>query len=366
MTAVARWHAVSEGTIVPAPGRPPWPVSGPASAAMASEIQAAVHRIRDHSVTTPVRTVESAGARSMAKLETLQSAGSFKIRGAANRMLTLSDRERAAGVVTASSGNHGIAVARLAAELGLRAVVCVPRDADPVKLGAICAAGAEVWRDSEDFDASARQAVALSERHGLRLIHPFDDLQVIAGHATVGVELAEQVPDAAAVLIPLSGGGLAAGVASALRTAGRDTQLIGVSPERAPAMYHSLLAGAPAPVRERPTLADALSGGLGARNRYSLELVSRLLDEVWLVSEVEIAEAMIWGAESLGTAVEGAGAAALAGLLRPSTWSAGHSGPVVAVVSGGNVDAGTVEHARRAATRTRPVATRHETHPLHH
>jgi threonine dehydratase len=366
MTGLPNWREVSEGRIARAPSHPRWPASASTAAATASEIRAAVQRIRDYCVTTPVRAVEVAGARSVAKLESLQSTGSFKIRGAANRVLTLSDQERAAGVVTASSGNHGIAVARLASQLGVRAVVCVPRHADPVKLCAIRAAGAEILWDTDDFDASAAQAVTLSAQRGLCFIHPFDDLKVIAGHATVGIELAHQVPDAAAVLIPLSGGGLAAGVACALRTAGRSARLIGISPAHAPAMYRSLLTGAPVQVRERPTLAEALSGGLGDRNGHTLQLVSGLLDEVWLVSEDEIADAMIWGAERLGSAVEGAGAAALAGLARPEICSAAESGPVVAVVSGGNVDAGTVAHARRTATRPRLPAAAHETHPLHH
>ncbi|MGH2909434.1 MAG: threonine ammonia-lyase, partial [Solirubrobacteraceae bacterium] len=341
MTTTSCWREVSDRRIVRDLGPWTWPALVPA-AATASEIQAAVQRIRDHTVTTPVRALEVSGARCAAKLESLQSTGSFKIRGAANRMLTLSDRERAAGVVTASSGNHGLAVARLAFELGLRAVVCVPRDADPVKLWAIRDAGAEVHEDNEDFDASERQAVTLAQQRGLCFVHPFDDLKVIAGHATVGVELAAQVPDASAVLIPLSGGGLAAGVASALRAAGRTTRLIGVSPTHAPAMYRSLLAGAPVRVQERPTLAGALSGGLDDGNRYSLGLVSGLMDEVWLVSELEIADAMIWGVESLDTPVEGAGAASLAALALPAARRVGRGGQVVAVVSGGNVDTGTV------------------------
>ena len=332
---------------------------------MAAEIERAVARVRDHRVETPVRALEVGGTRCAAKLEALQRTGSFKIRGAANQMLTLSARERAVGVITASSGNHGVAVAHLAAELGLRAVVCAPHDADPVKLGAIRAAGAEVLDDAADYDTSERQAQALAAQFGLRFIHPFDDLQTIAGHATLAVELAEQIPDATAVLIPLSGGGLAAGVAASLRAAGLRTRLIGVSPSSAPVMYRSLLAGAPVHVDERPTLASALRGGLGDRNRHSFALVQGLLDEVWLVPEEEIAAAMIWGAESLGTTIEGAGAVALAALENPAAAGTAHGGPVVAVVSGGNVDADVVQRARQIVARAQRPESPPEAHPLH-
>lgn len=365
MTNSAGWHEVSAGRIVAAGERRAWPASVPTAASLADEIEAAVARVRDHRIETPVRVLEVGGVRCAAKLEALQRTGSFKIRGAANQMLSLGPSERASGVITASSGNHGVAVAQLAAELGLRAVVCVPHDADPVKLGAIRAARAEVLDDADDYDSSERQAQELSARFGLRFIHPFDDLRTIAGHATLAVELAEQVPEAAAVLIPLSGGGLAAGVAASFRTAGLRMRLIGVSPSSAPVMYRSLLAGAPVHVDERPTIAGALRGGLGDDNRHSFALVHGLLDEVWLISEEEIAAAMIWGAEALGTAIEGAGAVALAALARPAAVSAAGAGPAVAVVSGGNVDADTVQRARRIVARMPQPEPVPETHSLH-
>lgn len=308
-------------------------------------VREAAARIAEHVVHSPVCALDSLDQRFHVKLETLQPTGSFKIRGAANHMLALTDAQRRAGVITASSGNHGVAVAQLAARLGVRAVICVPRDTDTTKLAALSRSGAEIHSESDDYDRSAALADDLAREHGLCLVHPFDDLRVIAGHATIGLELAEQVPDATAVLIPLSGGGLASGVGVALRALAPRARLVGVSAANAPVMYRSLLAGRPVQTREQPTLAGALSGGLGDNNSHSFRLVAALLDEVWLVPEREIAAAMIWGEEGLGMSLEGAAAAALAAL--PGAVSDRPTGceRVVALATGGNVDADTRERA---------------------
>ncbi|MDE3131465.1 MAG: threonine/serine dehydratase [Acidobacteriota bacterium] len=339
LAQTARWRLISPGRIAAPPSRQTPPPHAPTLAL----VRDAAARIADHVVHSPVRALASTDARFLVKLELLQPTGSFKIRGAANHMLALTDAQRTAGVVTASSGNHGIAVAQLAARLGVRAVICVPRDTDASKLTALRRSGAEIRAESADYDASAALADELARERDLCLVHPFDDLRVIAGHATIGLELAEQAPDAAAVLIPLSGGGLASGVASALRALAPHMRLIGVSAANAPVMYRSLLAGRPAQTREQPTLAAALSGGLGDRNRHSFAIVSALLDEVLLVPEREIAAAMVWGEEQLDLPIEGAAAAALAAL--PLTRPPGGE-RVVAIVTGGNVQASTCERAR--------------------
>jgi threonine dehydratase len=340
------WRLISPGRIV-APTRTR---ALPPTAPTLDGVRAAAARIAGHAVTSPVRSLEPLDARFHVKLELVQPTGSFKIRGAANRMLTLSAAEQAAGVVTASSGNHGIAVAHLAAELGIHAVICVPRETDATKLAAVRRSGAELHAESDGYDHSAVIAGQLASERGLCLVHPFDDPRVIDGHGTIGLELAAQVPGAAAVLIPLSGGGLASGVASALRALAPETRLIGISAANAPVMYRSLLAGRPAATPELPTIASALSGGLGARNCHTFALVSALLDEVWLASEREIAAAMVWGEECLGLPIEGASAAALAALRFPATEQLLRGGRVGALATGGNVDQTTRERARALAS----------------
>ncbi|MGH2856175.1 MAG: threonine ammonia-lyase [Solirubrobacteraceae bacterium] len=333
----------------------------PATAAEAghpglAEIEAAAARIAPHAVRTPVVALAVDGLRAVAKVEAVQHTGSFKLRGAASRLLTLDERERRAGVVAASSGNHGRAVAHVAEQLGVPAAICVPRWVDGVKLEAIRASGAEIHMDAETYDDALLVALALAAERGLTFVHPFDDPEVIVGQGTIGLELAEQEPALDALLIPLSGGGLCAGIAAAMRARSPRTRLIGVSARGAAVLHHCLLAGERIDVPERPTIASALSGGLGERNVHSLAMVSALLDEAWLVDEEEIGAAMVWGTAKLGTTIEGGGAVALAPLLRFGAADAfarfaapGEAPRVAAIVSGGNVDDETLARARALA-----------------
>lgn len=256
--------------------------------------------------------------------------------------------------MAASSGNHGLAVASLATQLGVPAVVCVPRTADTVKLEAIRRAGAEVHADSDSYDDAERRAFELAVERGLSFVHPFDDADVISGQATVGLELSEQIPDLGAVLMPMSGGGLAVGMAVALRALVPRIRLIGISVETAPVLYRSLLAGHAVQVGSESALAGALSGGLSDTNTYTLPLANALLDEAWLVSEREIASAMLNSRAELHTAVEGAGAAAIAALSLPQAASLARTGTVAVIVSGGNVDAATLDLAKRLSASRPP------------
>lgn len=318
-----------------------------------AEIEAAAARIAPCTLRTPVEPLGIEGLLALAKVEAAQHTGSFKLRGAASRLLTLDERQRAAGAVAASSGNHGRAVAYFAGELGVPAAICVPASVDSVKLEAIRASGAEIHMEVETYDDAVLVAERLSAERGLTFVHPFDDPEVIAGQGTIGLELTEQEPELDALLIPLSGGGLCAGIAAAARARSPRTALIGVSARNASVLHHCLLAGRAIPVAERPTIASALSGGLGERNVHSLAMVARLLDEAWLVDEAEIARAMVWGAERLGITVEGGGAVALVPLLRPGSATAfarfavpGEMPRVAAIVSGGNVDDAMLARAR--------------------
>jgi len=292
---------------------------------------------------TPVVRVqeleESGGSRIFLKLENLQVTGSFKIRGAANRMLALTPEERARGVVACSSGNHGRAVAQVAGRRGIPAAICVPNWVDPVKREGMERAGARVILSGESYDEAEARAVAMAEREGRVIVQPFDDPWIVAGQGTLGLELLEEVPKLHTVLVPLSGGGLAGGIAYAVKERRPEVRVVGVSAAKARVMYESLKAGHPVSMPEEETLAEALSGGIGLANRYTLPLIRELVDEHVLVDEDGIREAMLYALGSLHLLVEGGGAVALAAVLGKKCHLAaeGDDQGVAVVVSGGNV-----------------------------
>jgi threonine dehydratase len=304
------------------------------------DVSAALARIEGLVNTTAIVSAPWIGDGVGLKLESTQRTGSFKVRGAANALLQLSDEERARGVVAVSSGNHGRAVAFVAKHLGIRATICISSRVPPVKVSAMDELGARVivaGPDQDSADAAARRFV---EDDGLVFIHPFDDPRVIAGQGTIGLEILEQRSDVASVLVPLSGGGLAGGIAAAIAPLRPDVRLVGVSQERGPAMIESIRAGHLVDVVEEDTLADALAGGLGEENHHSFALCRGLLDELVTVTESEIGSAMAALSMRADLVVEGGGAVGVAALMAGRVPSA--AGTVV-VVSGGNVDPGVVD-----------------------
>jgi threonine dehydratase len=293
---------------------------------------------------TPVRRSdwlsEAARVPVWLKLECQQETGSFKIRGAANTILQLDDDERAAGVVAVSSGNHGRAVAYVARSLDVAATICISGRVPEVKVDAMEELGAEVivaGPDQDDADAAARRLVS---EDGLTFVHPFDDPRVIAGQGTIGLEILEQVPDLREVLVPLSGGGLAGGIALAIKDSAPTHRVVGVSQDRGPAMVRTIEAGHLVDVVEEDTLADALAGGLGPENHHSVHLCSTLLDATFLVDEEEIAHAMAFLHREEGLKVEGGGAVGVAAIMS-GRWNP--VGPTILVLSGGNVGDATLE-----------------------
>lgn len=288
------------------------------------------------------------GVGVMLKLETLQETGTFKVRGAANKILSLPEAQRARGVVTASTGNHGRAVSYVARELGIRAVVCISERVPQNKVEALRRSGAELVVEGQSQDKAAERALALQEERGLTMIHPFDDPMVIAGQGTMGLEMLNDAPDLDTVLVPLSGGGLISGVALALKSAVSGLRVIGVSMERSPVMYHSLQAGRPVQMPEEETLADSLLGGIGLENQYTFELVRQLVDDVILVSEEEIARGMAFLLREQRLVVEGAGAVGVAALIANKLPDLGRN--VGVVISGGNVAMDTLLQIARAPT----------------
>jgi len=296
------------------------------------DILAAQRRIEGVVRHTP--TVSSLVVPAELKLECRQETGSFKLRGAANRLLTLTDDERSRGVVAVSSGNHGRAVARVSADLGVDATICLSSRVPAIKVEAIESLGATVvvaGATQDDADAEARWLI---DEEGLTFVHPFDDPMVIAGQGTTGLEILADRPDTRAVVVPMSGGGLISGIAAAVKGIDPSVRVIGVSQDRGPAMYLSIRAGHLVDVVEEDTLADALAGGLGPENHHSFDMCRELVDESLLVTEDQIASAMAALYREDRLVVEGGGAVGVAAIL------AGKIEPIpgmVVVVSGGNV-----------------------------
>jgi threonine dehydratase len=253
-------------------------------------------------------------------------------------LLSLPEAGRRRGVVTVSTGNHGRAVAHVARLLDMRAVVCVPELVLPHKVEAMRSLRAEVRVAGANQDEAEAHAQALAVAEGLTLVSPFDDPAVIAGQGTIGLEILEELPQVDTVIVPLSGGGLMGGIALALKAASPQIQTIGVSMERGPVMVASLRAGRPVQLPEERTLADSLMGGIGLENRYTFALIQRLVDQVALLSETEIAAAMVYALRQEHQVVEGGGAVALGALLHDKVHVTGQR--VSVVVSGGNVEMG--------------------------
>ncbi|MFC1499644.1 threonine/serine dehydratase [Candidatus Zixiibacteriota bacterium] len=279
---------------------------------------------------------DHAGTDVWLKLENLQVTGSFKVRGASARMLALTEEERGRGVVTCSSGNHGRAVAYVAERLGIPATICLPEWVDRVKLDAMRKHGAETVLHGSTYDEAEIRSFEIEKDEGLTYVHAFDDPHVISGQGTIALELLEQLPSVRTVVVPLSGGGLLAGITLALKKHDPSIEVIGVSAERARVMHESILAGRPMEFPEEETVASALSGGIGLENSYTFNLVRDLVDHRLLVDETAVLEAMVYAARDEKIVVEGGGAVGIAALLTGQVKSL--EGDVAVVVSGGNVD----------------------------
>jgi threonine dehydratase len=268
------------------------------------------------------------------KLENLQRTGSFKERGALNKLLTLSQAERERGVVTASAGNHAQGVAFHAAALGIRAQIVMPLATPQIKVAATRGFGADVVLHGSNYDEACEEALRRCVEEGRTFIHHFDDAEIINGQGTIGLELLEQVPDLEAVVIPIGGGGLISGVACALKETNPRIRVIGVEPEKLPSMLRAREAGAPVTLNAEATIADGIA--VRRAGDLTLPLVSRYVDEIVTVDDEEIASAILMLLEHEKTLAEGAGAAALAALLQSKTNL--RSRRTVVLVSGGNID----------------------------
>ena len=281
------------------------------------------------------------GARVLLKLENTQVTGAFKLRGAANKILSLTREERDRGVIAVSSGNHGRAVAYVSGELGVKAIICVPKTVPENKRRAIESLGAELVVQGDNADEAMIYADDLQAQRELTMVHPFDDLDIIAGQGTIGLELFEDFPDLDTVIVPLSGGGLMSGIAFTMKSIMPEIHVVGVSMERGPAMVNSLNAGHVVEIIEEPTLADALAGGLNQDNRYTLPMVQRYVDDTVLVSEEEIAHAMWFCLNQHQMVVEGGAVVGIAALLTKKVIQPGSN--IAVLISGGNVSMETLK-----------------------
>ncbi len=285
-----------------------------------TDIEAARARIGEHVSVTPVYGSHSflrrTGREVLLKAENLQRTGSFKIRGALNMVSTLAAAERAPGVVAASAGNHGQAVAWAAREAGIDAAIFMPQDAPMAKVEPTLNYGAEVVLVGAGFEEALAEAVRRAEETGATFVHAFEDERVIAGQGTIGLELAEQLPDIETLLLPVGGGGLASGISIAMRALRPKVRLVGVQVRRG-----------------GYTIADGIA--VKEPGELTMGILGELLDDLVEVTDEEISEAITLLLERSKLVVEGAGAVGVAALL---TGSAGGTGPVCAVLSGGNID----------------------------
>jgi threonine dehydratase len=303
-----------------------------------ADIEAARKTIGDSVFLSPCAYSETfsrlTGNRIYFKLENLQMTGSFKERGAANKLLSLTAEERARGVVTASAGNHAQGVAYHATRLGIHAKICMPVGTPLIKVSSTRDYGAEVILTGGNFDEAREEAERICQAEELVFVHPFDDDAVIAGQGTIGLELLEQQPDLEAVVVPIGGGGLIGGIGCAVKEKKPAIRVVGVEMARIPSMKAALAAGAPVTLPPAATIGD----GIAVRRcgDRTLPLVTKYVDEIVTVDEEEIANAILRLLEREKTVAEGAGAAPAAALLNRRTSIEGLRTAVV--ISGGNID----------------------------
>ena len=301
------------------------------------DVEDARRRLEGVAVTTPLdrsrALSDRTGGEVFIKCENLQRTGSFKIRGAYNRISRLDHDERAAGVVAASAGNHAQGVALAASLSGAPATVFMPDSAALPKIEATKRYGAEVVLDGKDIGDALTSAMEYADVHGKVLVHPFNHPHIIAGQGTIGCEIVDQLPDVGTVVVPMGGGGLMSGIAAAVKALRPQTRMVGVQANGAAAYPRSLEEGSPVTLPHMSTIADGIA--CNAPGELTLAHVQALVDEVVCVSDDAIAEALVFAAERMKLVLEPAGAAGVAAALaNPSLMRS----PVLVVLSGGNID----------------------------
>ena len=271
------------------------------------------------------------------KLESLQKTGSFKLRGALNKLLSLSDHEKSKGVIAVSTGNHGKGVAYAASLLGVKSTIYMSSMVPEYRKLAIEALGANVEIIGQNSDEADLYARNISEKENITLIHPFDDEDIIIGQGTTGLEMINDFPEVDTVIIPTSGGGLIGGIALALKLQKPSIKVIAVSMERGPSMYESLKNGKPTDVEELETLADCLGGSIGLDNQYTFKIAQDVIDDFVLVSENKIAEGIKFNFIEHKIVTEGAAATGVMVVKDNMSDKIGKN--IISLICGGNIDA---------------------------
>lgn len=302
------------------------------------DIEAALGRIRGSIYLSPCARSETfsqlTGNSVFLKLDNLQRTGAFKERGALNKLLTLTKKERECGVIAASAGNHAQGLAYHAGLHGIRALICMPLTTPLVKVSATRAYGAEVVLYGANYDEACEEAIRRSLADNLTFVHPFDDDAVIAGQGTLGIEILAQHPEIEAIVAPIGGGGLIGGIGCAVKEKNPKVRIIGVQPARLPSMKAALAEGKPVTLKPAATIADGIA--VRRAGERTLPLVQKYVDEIVTVDEEEIANAILLLLEREKTLAEGAGAAAIAALINRKVSLSGKK--IAVLVCGGNID----------------------------
>lgn len=285
------------------------------------------------------RLSEISGARAYLKWENLQKTGSFKVRGAVHKMLSTERRELSRGVITASAGNHAQGVAYGARLLGLPAMTVMPVFTPRVKIETTERLGASVILFGENYDEAHGRALELAGETGMTYIPACEDVDVMAGHGTIGLEILEDLPETDTILVPVGGGGLISGIAVAVKSIHPEVEVIGVQSTQACTMFHCYRAGKMVPVPVVPTVAEGLAGGI---EEINLEIVKRTVDDMILADEDHLKEAIRWVLAHERQVVEASGAVGVAAILQGQVCRIS-SRNVVVVISGGNIDMGLLQ-----------------------
>ena len=301
-------------------------------------IQQAQEALRGIARRTPLDPAPKLGENIYIKAENLQLTGAFKLRGAYNKILSLTPEEAARGVIACSAGNHAQGIALSATRLGIRSVICMPAGAPISKVEATRAYGAEVVLVPGVYDDAAREAERLTKEHGYTFAHPFNDPYVIAGQGTIGLEILEQLPDVSQVVVPIGGGGLISGIAYAIKHLKPSCRVIGVQAEGAASLEQSIRQGRPVELGSVATIADGIA--VKRPGDLTFQLCREYVDEIVTVREDEIASAILALMEVQKTVAEGAGATPVAACMFKKVDTT--AGKTVCVVSGGNVDVTTL------------------------
>ena len=270
------------------------------------------------------------------KLECLQVTGSFKLRGATNKLLSLTNEQKNKGVIAVSTGNHGKGVAHAAKQIGIKSTIFMSSMVPEHRKKAIESLGAKVeiiGNNSDEADLYARE---FAKKNNITLVHPFDDLDVIAGQGTVGLEMLEAMPNIDSVIIPTSGGGLIGGIALAIKLQKPNVKIIATSMKRGPSMYESLKAGKPVDVKEEETLADCLGGSIGLENQYTFGICKDVIDDFILIDEPKIAEGIKFNFEKHKLVTEGAAATSIMAVKDQLSSHFGKN--TICLLCGGNID----------------------------